>query len=508
MNKLFISFALAIVSISVGTHARDLGFRFKDGRCVNDAGQLGLNPSHLGPCGDLRNVILSRLDLDDIDFRGSLFDNSDLQDSTFRGANLQAVHFKDANLSGVNLENTVLHATDFTRAILINSRMAGADVQNSNFSSANLSGALLSYFDLKGNRFTGTIFTGAVLDHVDFSGANLTDALLTNANLKETKFDNADITNANFANADLTKASLQRARGDMANFNQATLRFAQLENGSFKAAKFRSCPMDEANLNQANFNASDMRNASLKNVLTQGSVFTGVKISKKTILPFSEEHAREQGMILIRGGPLFIIGDKTKEDIQLLKTFLVSEGVEVTISSGLQSQFKGTENLDAFSAVLHLIGNDYVEDMPEAGQQALMAFVNSGGTYIGTQWAGYMIRQRSAFAKMRDLVLIDYTSATDIPLVLSLVTEKRSHPLLDGIDTMISVNQYGAPGLFRFTSNPSVTLMKDAAGVAAVAVRELGIGKIVGFAFTPTFDNYICFDQKPVQRLILNAINW
>jgi len=98
----------------------DMGFRYKDGKCINEQGQAGLNKGYFGQCSDLRGVILGRFNLDDIDFSGTQFMGSDLQLSSLNKTILIDVNFEGANLSGVEFANAKIQNANFKKSILKN----------------------------------------------------------------------------------------------------------------------------------------------------------------------------------------------------------------------------------------------------------------------------------------------------------------------------------------------------------------------------------------------------
>jgi hypothetical protein len=108
---------------------------------------------------------------------------------------------------------------------------------------------------------------------------------------------------------------------------------------------------------------------------------------------------------------------------------------------------------------------------------------------------------------MRDLVVLEYTSNTT-KTAFKVVPEQAKHPILEGITADFPVNVCVLVGpLKKFESNPPVSLMVDNTGSSMVAVRTVGAGRAVNFAFT----GGNCsggLNQLPVQKLILNAINW
>ena len=49
----------------------DLGFRYIEGKCVNESGQEGLNPKFPGVCGDIEGADLREAFLENVDFSGA-----------------------------------------------------------------------------------------------------------------------------------------------------------------------------------------------------------------------------------------------------------------------------------------------------------------------------------------------------------------------------------------------------------------------------------------------------
>jgi hypothetical protein len=79
---------------------------------------------------------------------------------------------------------------------------------------------------------------------------------------------------------------------------------------------------------------------------------------------------------------------------------------------------------------------------------------------------------------------------------------------LNGITAPISITGGTSYGdLYPFASNPATMLMTGTGGQATVAVRSLGMGRVVHIASAPT---YVAGTLKlaPLQLLIGNAILW
>ncbi|MGE0614823.1 MAG: pentapeptide repeat-containing protein [Bacteriovoracia bacterium] len=233
---------ITVLSLSfAGTvFSGDLGFRYQAGKCLNAKGEAGLNPSFLGQCADLRGVVISRLNLDGIDFSGSKFTNTDLQLTTFRGGRLVDVDFESAKLAGADFIDAHLERVSFQRSSLKNAKFSGATVLESSFK-----GVDLGSFDLSLSNFARCNF-----DEANFNGTKLTEAVL--------------------------------------------------ESSSFKGANFKDAHLAKADLRRANFDGANLRGSNLEGAEVKGATFAGAKYNRRTKLPFTQEEAANQKMTFIR----------------------------------------------------------------------------------------------------------------------------------------------------------------------------------------------------------------
>ena len=469
-NTTVFVFAALLLNFLGVAEARDLGFRYIDGVCKNAEGKEGLNPSFIGQCGDLRNVILGRFVFDELDLSGTQFTNADLQQSTFKKTLLVDVSFEAANLSGVQLNEAQLKRVNFASAVLKNMNLQGAQIESCDFSATDLSGVDLSYVVFKGSSFKGaqligTIFEAADLTSSDLSGANLIDA----------------------------------------NFSEALL----------AGAKMHEAKLNQANLTKANLEAADLTKANLKGtVLTDAktsnkSVFQDAVINKRTLLPFSLDQAKKLGMIYKTGiGKLMIVWDAKTEALSQLVTKIRGAGVEVVYSSLDETQFAGA-GLDQTEAVLHLNGRSFGTEMPMAGQQALVNFVRAGGTFIGTAWSGYEIAN-GRMQTMKDLVLMGYVGGTNQGV--TMVASKSNHPILEGLGSSFAISKCTASSgqLTEFSDSPSEALLNYVQGdvtYVGVALRNLGDGKVIDLAITGNYSNSDCLADESLAKLVINALN-
>ena len=161
----------------------DLGFRYREGKCVNADEEEGLNPGYVGECGGLRGVELSRQVLEGLDLSGA----------DLHGANLRGTNFKNAILVGAQIRNAHLESADLRGADLRGARLDLSLMVNADLSGANLEGA-----NLNRTRFIRSILRDANMvradaRRADFSGADLSFADLTGANLRGAIFDGQTI---------------------------------------------------------------------------------------------------------------------------------------------------------------------------------------------------------------------------------------------------------------------------------------------------------------------------
>jgi len=88
---------------------------------------------------------------------------------------------------------------------------------------------------------------------------------------------------------------------------------------------------------------------------------------------------------VIERGPVILLGDgQTEDSIALI---LTEAGIPFEMA-GPYWEYDGG-GLDTASAAILLTGYDYLEEMPEAAQHAVVAFVEAGGGLMTTEWMLY-----------------------------------------------------------------------------------------------------------------------
>jgi len=206
---------------------------------------------------------------------------------------------------------------------------------------------------------------------------------------------------------------------------------------------------------------------------------------------------------------VLVIWDAINSNTLALKAALEAAGINVTLSPTDESQYVGT-NPDpyAFNAVIHMIGANFSMDMPSAGQTALVGYVQNGGGYLhgGTESAEIYYGR---LVNMREAILFDYVSGGSGGITLSVVSGQSGHPVLTNSPSSFDVSTYFFLGSAHvFATNPVTVLMRDNLGDDAVAVRQCGAGRIVGFHHRANDASSYPLLNTNVQRLYLNGVRW
>jgi hypothetical protein len=211
---------------------------------------------------------------------------------------------------------------------------------------------------------------------------------------------------------------------------------------------------------------------------------------------------------------VLLIWDVLNANTTSLQNALEAAGIAVELSATSETGYDGTNpGLDGFSAVIHLNGTTYDSQMPVGGQTALVQFVQDGGGYLGSEWNAFEISQ-GRMAAMRDLVLFDRVDQGLVGLnTWEIVPAQADHPLLVNIPPSFSFHAAVNFGpVHVFAVEPSTVLMRDPSGHDAVAVREFGNGRIVGFEHAGNYNegtNSLGTLLDPnVQQLYIDGVLW
>jgi trehalose utilization protein len=203
---------------------------------------------------------------------------------------------------------------------------------------------------------------------------------------------------------------------------------------------------------------------------------------------------------------VLIIWDDNDDNLALLVNKLETDGYDVTLSDTNESSYDGTNPVPSeFNAIIHMNGSTYLSVMPEAGQNALVAYVQGGGGFISGEWNAYQINDYMA---MRELILIDRIGGREGSVTYT-VTD-ANHPVMAGLPTDFTFPAGASIGTIHEFPAPdgSTVLAVDDRGSDAVAVRLWNDGRIVGFNHAANYAGYATLSDANIQQLYSNAVCW
>ncbi|MBD2386971.1 pentapeptide repeat-containing protein [Cylindrospermum sp. FACHB-282] len=215
------------------------------------------------------NLILDKVDLSGVVFKGANLNQASFQGSRFRGvgedgrwdtyddaiANLSQAQMRQANLTDANLSRVLMTGIDLSRATL---------------NRANLFNARLFDAKLNSTQLVGTDLRGAVLENASLTGADISDAKLNEANLYAAHLGRVTAIATHLSNANLTKTDWQGA-----DLSEAYLDHANLSDANLSAARLTSAILRSANLENANLRNADLSRADLQGANVAGADFQG-----------------------------------------------------------------------------------------------------------------------------------------------------------------------------------------------------------------------------------------
>jgi uncharacterized protein YjbI with pentapeptide repeats len=511
--KPFLTFLIFLSASSLGyfnqTHAKDLGYRYVNGKCVNASGEEGLNLAYIGQCGDLRGVIISGMDFSGLDLSGAVFESSQVSSTNFTNSDLTQVSFKNAELNDLDFTGAILHGVQFVSAQLRSVQLSKADMIRVDFSKATLTKESWGAFSCVECRFKQASmnevdFTGAHLDGVDLTMAQVQSARLAGISLKGAGLDQIHLSFTNLSSADLSGAKSQGLEGV-----GVVAPGINLEGAKLGGAKFRRADLQGANLKNTDFSQADIRNAILTESVLDGANLSGTKYSKKTALPITLDEANQRGMVLLNT-LLMILWDRysTSDELSSLIQYMDSNGVDVQFTAQSYENFDGSEDLSAATALLHLV--DHSKDMQTAGQLALVAYVKNGGTYFGNGMLNHLTAYHGYLKSMSDILFMPEETTNRTPQVLTPVPGEELHPLLEGISNYTFKGALSlATGVDFFKVNKPEILATYTGGYPMLAVRLLEKGKAINFPVNLSGGpNYSGLADPGIQKLLLNTVNW
>lgn len=503
---------LGVLSFTLHLQAADMGFRYRDGRCVDSNGREGLNPYFLGPCSDMRGVIIRGLELTGIDFSGSRFDNAEIQKISFDGSKLQNVRFDLSILNEVNFGGASVQNASFKQATLNKTIFTKADIRNSDFAESTFTESNFTGGKFTSCRFQKVNLAKSVLNNSQWLNSDLQEASFAEVRAQGVSFSGSNLEKTNFQSAQLEQADFSQTSGTAVDFSGANLSTANFINAKLPKSLLRNANLKSAKLQQSDFAQSEFNRADLTGAVVDGMIVNGARYSKRTILPFSAERAKELGMTLVNIKQVYLLWDTMTDRLRAFVAALgeLSKGeIEVVMSAMQVRSFQGNVPLEGYDAVLFFVGTSdgYGGDLPDAGQKALVKYVEDGGLFISGEWLAYLVSNNS-YKLMRDLILFQRQSGNSGASTLTFTEDGKKDPILLGITSPMSISFHGqnVGPVVMFAQNPVKTLAMNASNQPAIATRNYGKGQVLAFNFACTYEEATCLNDLAVRQIYSNAI--
>jgi uncharacterized protein YjbI with pentapeptide repeats len=206
------------------------------------------------------------------------FAGRDLSCGLFEFADFRMTSFVESRLAGANLENARLDSAVMVRADLRNARLSGTSMENINarqatFRDAKMAGSQLQRAVLKGATFIGADVSLANLGGADFGSdfAGLDPDLANRAQLQGINLSFSDVAGAILDNAQLQGATLIQTRLDGASLVGASLNAADLEAARFQGANLFGADLSLTRLDGAHLQGALLEKAKLDQSVVAGS---------------------------------------------------------------------------------------------------------------------------------------------------------------------------------------------------------------------------------------------
>jgi hypothetical protein len=212
------------------------------------------------------------------------------------------------------------------------------------------------------------------------------------------------------------------------------------------------------------------------------------------------------------GKNVLLLWDADNANTQSLRTAIEAAGFTVTLPAVPEYQWDGTNpSPDGFDAVIHLNGTTYSSGLPLSAQNALLDFVQvQGKLFVHSEWDAFELDEYPMHPALAPIVILQRNSGYETAITYNTVPGYESHPVLEGIPAtfLIDFAGHNVGQVRHYDTYPAETLMLDHQGNAAVAVRELENGRVVGFGHAGNYANSNSLSNENVQRLFINALKW
>jgi len=201
---------------------------------------------------------------------------------------------------------------------------------------------------------------------------------------------------------------------------------------------------------------------------------------------------------------LLILGDGTSETDAA--GLLREAGFAVTVAPVLEFEFDGTNPvLDEFCGVIQFDSISYYAAPPQAGQQALVDYVEAGGSFMSTGWSALEGESYTDLSTMSDLLLLDFVVADPATENYTLTPEGSAHPVTSGLPPSFASNSVSETGTCKAGST---ALILGSANAVLCVDEEVGAGRVLSLGNTFGYQTQGTLVYPEMSRLLVNAANW
>jgi hypothetical protein len=204
---------------------------------------------------------------------------------------------------------------------------------------------------------------------------------------------------------------------------------------------------------------------------------------------------------------VLVLGDGVAASESAYQTMLQAVGFAVTLVSNGTVTWAGSPSAAGFGVVIVTPGNSYASDMPLAGQQNVLAAVNSGATgLIETEWVAYELTT-SHYQTYAPLVLFTRASGTTMTLTFTLT--QAGHPIWNGLPNSFTTSLSLGANISGTLQNGAVQIAGcTQCGTVGVAARDGANGRIVQIAHAAGYLSEAWYNDANLKLMMTNSVQW
>lgn len=217
------------------------------------------------------------------------------------------------------------------------------------------------------------------------------------------------------------------------------------------------------------------------------------------------------------GGNVYVFGTGNAAIDSAYASALTARGHTVTTGAPW-SGFDGTISLVGFDAVVMNHGanwNGSAQEVPAAGQQQLVDFVNAGGGLVTTEWIiyNYATSGNSAYSTLFPILPVSYGNSwnSSVQTTFSVVTPDPIMNALLPASFTTPLNSFAGTET-RLFAKPGATVFFESSNMSMPGQRndgvtgwEVGNGRVISFSTMPGGTSLA---NENYAQLLSNAVDW